>query len=87
MKNRQILIWQIIFTYIISYYSLNTAYGVKTSWYIAFDFFLMLSGYFLAERALSKKDGVTEKASAWSYTWQKYKNYFPSQSSKFLVLR
>ena len=85
MKNRQILIWQIIFTYVISYYSLNTAYGVKTSWYIAFDFFLMLSGYFLTARALLKKDGVAEKASAWSYTWQKYKNYFPFCLFAFFV--
>ena len=86
MKNRHIQFWRIVFTYVIAYYHLNNAYGNYTSWYIAVEFFFMLSGYLLANK-LYKMDesGTLGDFTAWKYTWEKYKKYFPHCLFSFLV--
>lgn len=86
MKNRQIQFWRIVFTYIIAFYHLKNAYKNYASWYIAVEFFFMVSGYLLANKiATLKALGGLQEVPAWKYTWSKYKKYMPHCIYSFFV--
>ncbi len=86
MKNRQMQFWRIVFTYVITYYHLNNAYGKTTSWYIGVEFFFIVSGFLLANKLLTlKENGKLEEFTAWRYTWTKYRKFFPHCLFSFLV--
>lgn len=86
MKNRQIQFWRIVFTYMIAYYHLNNAYGKDTSWYIAVEFFFIVSGWLLAMKCVSmQQSGTLESYPAWKYTLSKFVKFFPHCLFSFLV--
>lgn len=83
MKNYRIQFWRIIFTYIIALYHLNNSYGRNTSWYIAVEFFFILSGYLLVKK-FEQLEEKGKELSAWSYTGQKYLNFLPHHLAAFV---
>lgn len=86
MKNNKIQFWRIIFTYIIASYHLKNEFNQPSSWYIAVEFFFILSGYLLIskfEHLESKKEKPI--CSAWEYTWGRFKGFFPHHLFSFLV--
>ena len=55
-KNNRIQFWRIVFTYVIAYYHLNNVYKNYMSWYIAVEFFFLVSGYLLAAKNERSRD-------------------------------
>ena len=83
MKNYRIQFWRILFTYIIALYHLNSSYGRKTSWYIAVEFFFILSGYLLA-RKFERLEEQGKSVSAWEYTGRRYLKFLPHHIFAFV---
>lgn len=52
-KQNSIVLWRIIFTYVVAIYHFDVAYaisnqlGIRSAWYIAVEFFFIVSGYLL----------------------------------------
>lgn len=86
MKNNRIQFWRIIFTYIIALYHLNNAYGNYKGWYIAVEFFFIVSGYLLVSKfeRVSEQNRIGEYT-ALRYTLDCFKRYFPHSLFSFFV--
>lgn len=84
MKNNNIQFWRIVFTYLIVLYHLNNQYGITTGWYIAVEFFFIVSGYLLASKFERLREN-NNKCSAVKYTFDKYKRFMPHHIFSFLV--
>jgi len=79
-KNNMIVIWRIIFTYMIAIFHYDSSYGfmnelnMTTGWYIAVEFFFIVSGFLIYiqfEQSQKKcKDAI-------SYLVYKYKKIYP----------
>ena len=83
MKNYRIQFWRIIFTYLIALYHLNNNYGRNTSWYIAVEFFFILSGFLLVKK-FEQMERQGMEISVWNYTGQKYLKFFPHHLAAFV---
>ncbi len=84
MKNNRIQFWRIIFTYQIAFYHLGNVYGAKNSWYIAVEFFFIVSGYLLAD-SFERQAGKDKVIPAYEYVLKKYLRFFPHALFAFFV--
>lgn len=71
-RNNTIYFWRIIFTYIIALHHLRNCFGQVTSWYVAVDFFAVVSGYLLMHHSLNHPD-----ESVWEYAKKKFYKFCP----------
>ncbi|WP_028235558.1 acyltransferase family protein [Pseudobutyrivibrio sp. MD2005] len=78
-KTNLISFWRVIFTYQIAIHHLYNRYAVPNFWMIGVEFFFIVSGYLLAEKA--------EKTnySAYEYTALRIKRLFPEYVAAFLL--
>ncbi|GEM_PF-3486939 len=73
-KNNSIYLWRIFFTYVIAFYHLNNAYrDYSGGWYIAVEFFFIVSGYLLCQKVLSDID----KFNPVKYTLKRWLYFIP----------
>ncbi len=86
MKNTRIQFWRIVFTYIVALYHLKNVYGQYTSWYIAVEFFFIVSGYLIAKKYFFLKENGILKADYVLTEFKKtYINFFPHALFAFAV--
>lgn len=87
-KTNSIYVMKILFTYMIALFHYPAfiiyvcSHGGTMGWYIAVEFFFIVSGYLLYKKI--KSDGASQK-SAWEYTWHRYKKIWPSYLLSFVV--
>lgn len=79
-KNNSIVIWRILFSYLIVTYHFLNAYGKSTSFYIATDFFFIVSGFLLAKEENEKKYD-----NAFHMLKHKIKKFYPHYLFSFLI--
>ena len=86
VKNNRIQFWRIVFTYLIVYYHLNTVYNDYKSWYIAVEFFFLVSGWLLADKfeRLKERNELLQYTPG-RYVWTKVRSFFPHCCFSFLV--
>ncbi len=86
VKNNRIQFWRIVFTYLIAFYHLGTVYGDNKSWYIAVEFFFLVSGWLLADKFERLKQGnELSQYTSGQYVWNKVRSFFPHCLFSFLV--
>ena len=82
-RNNTIDFWRIIFTYMIVIFHFDTSFpfvgkmGLTPGWYIAVEFFFIVSGYLLYHKVC----GDREETSPWGYTMHRYRQIYP----KYLI--
>lgn len=86
-KNNSITVWRIVFTYMILFYHFDNKYIISQNfpgnigWYIAVEFFFIVSGYLL----YAKLDSMMQKMhSGWDYFVYRYKKIYPYYLGAFL---
>lgn len=87
-KQNSIILWRIIFTYLIAFYHFDNSYvltsylGIRNAWYIAVEFFFIVSGYLLYNNldglAVTCKKGI-------SYFAKRYRKIYPFYLGSFLL--
>lgn len=85
MKNSLIQFNRIFFTYLIAFYHLNNVYGHYTSWYIAVEFFFIVSGALIARKYYYLKEKNDLDGFAWKDLKKTYLKYFPHALFAFAV--
>lgn len=86
-KNNSITIWRIVFTYLILIFHFDNRFpisgelGLLNGWYIAVEFFFIVTGYLLYDRF----DVLTKTChSGWDYFVYRYKKIYPYYLGAFL---
>lgn len=86
-KNNSIIIWRILFTYLIlifhfdNKYCISTHFNLAIGWYIAVEFFFIVSGYLL----YSGLDKLSEKCrNGWDYFVLRFGKIYPYYLCAFL---
>lgn len=86
-RNNAIDFWRIIFTYMIVVFHFDTTFpyvnrlGLTPGWYIAVEFFFIVSGYLLYK----KVQGAGGSISPWRYTLHRYKQIYPKYLISVLI--
>lgn len=87
MKKNTIVLWRIVFAYMIAIYHFSIQFGLATrlnlsnGWYIATDFFFIVSGYLLYQTFLQKK-----YTNSFEYIWDRIRKIYPYYLASYLVL-
>lgn len=87
-RNNRIDFWRIIFTYMIVVFHFDTTFpyiqklGLTPGWYIAVEFFFIVSGYLLYQKAA----GTETTRSPWKYTLHRYRQIYPKYLLSLLLL-
>lgn len=79
-NNNSIYVWRVIFTYIIALHHLRNCFGQTTYWYIAVDFFAIISGTLM----VSHINRVNDNETTWDYIIKKILAVQPINYSDFL---
>lgn len=86
-KNNSIIIWRIIFTYLIlmfhfdNKYRISANFGLTNGWYIAVEFFFIVSGFLL----YSGLEKLSERCrNGWDYFLYRYGKIYPYYLCAFL---
>ncbi len=86
-KNNSIIIWRILFTYLIlifhfdNKYCISTHFNLAIGWYIAVEFFFIVSGYLL----YSGLDKLSVKCrNGWDYFVHRFGKIYPYYLCAFL---
>lgn len=81
MIKNDIYLWRIVFTYLICIFHFLCLVPIHFGWYIAVEFFFMVSGYLLY------KDYTENKyTSAWSYTKHRLVSLYPYYICSFFIM-
>ena len=72
-NNNSIYVWRVIFTYIIALHHLRNCFGQTTYWYIAVDFFAIISGTLM----VSHINRVNDNETTWDYIIKKFWQFSP----------
>lgn len=79
--------WRIIFTYMILIFHFETSFpymkkmGLEPGWYIAVEFFFIVSGYLLYQKACGREGQM----SPWRYTLHRYRQIYPRYLAAFFL--
>lgn len=86
-KNNSIIVWRILFTYLIlifhfdNKYCISTHFDLAIGWYIAVEFFFIVSGYLLS----SGLDKLSQKChNGWDYFVHRFGKIYPYYLCAFL---
>ena len=87
-KNNSITLWRIVFTYLIMIFHFDNVYvifqefNLTLGWYIAVEFFFIVSGYLL----YANLDRLSQKChSGWDYFVYRFKKIYPFYLGAFLI--
>lgn len=87
-KSNAIVLWRIIFTYMIAIYHFDNCYyifrdlGIRSAWYIAVEFFFIVSGFLL----YSNLDRLTQSCkNGVDYFWLRFRRIYPYYLGSFLI--
>lgn len=87
-KQNSIVLWRIVFTYLVAIYHFDVAYaisnqiGVRSAWYIAVEFFFIVSGYLL----YSNLDKLSETfGSGLAYWKSRFCKLYPYYLGSFIL--
>lgn len=87
-RNNTIDVWRIVFTYMIVFFHFDTTFpytarlNLTAGWYIAVEFFFIVSGYLLYQKAVAADKAV----SPWEYTLHRYRQIYPRYLISLLIL-
>lgn len=78
-KTNMISFWRVVFTVTIAIHHLCNTYSIPTYWMIGVEFFFIVSGWLLADKA------DKEEYSAFDYTIYRVKRLFPYYITAFII--